>query len=128
MQIFLPGVDALLRLPADAQRLDRQDEAAELQICVHDPVPRRLIGLACRRQVMPGLKRRHGGLGVRAVDAVRHDLRDGFICRRDHAEHGLQAPDGLSNVEVRVVHPSTSWSRIPFESTMPGYCTKRVES
>ena len=26
------------------------------------------------------------------------------------------------------VHPSTSWSRIPFESTMPGYCTKRVES
>ena len=128
MQIFLPGVDALLRLPADAQRLDRQDEAAELQICVHDPVPRRLIGLACRRQAGTGLKRRHGGLGIRAVDAVRHDLRDGFICRRDHAEHGLQAPDGLSNVEVHVVHPSTSWSRIPFESTMPGYCTKRVES
>ena len=22
------------------------------------------------------------GLGIRAVDAVRHDLRDGFICRR----------------------------------------------
>ena len=108
MQIFLPGVDALLRLPADAQRLDRQDEAAELQICVHDPVPRCLIGLACRRQVMAGLKRRHGGLGIRAVDAVRHDLRDGFICRRDHAEHGLQAADRLPQKGCCGFHRTTS--------------------